>query len=82
MVWEYLNYGMAAFGLLTVWGMRRLIEAKARRREDHVNATWRAWREAFFDLIAGKPHLPSVTATTAAHPDPRADEHDSVEGST
>lgn len=38
---------------------RRL--AKAQRREDHVNATWRAWREAFFDLIAGKPHLPSVT---------------------
>jgi len=33
MLWEYLNYGMAAFGLLTVWGMRRLIEAKARRRE-------------------------------------------------
>ena len=37
--------------------------ARAQRREDHVNATWRAWREAFFDLIAGKPHLPSVTAT-------------------
>jgi len=37
--------------------------AKAQRREAHVNATWRAWREAFFDLIAGKPHLPSVTAT-------------------
>jgi len=36
--------------------------ARAQRREDHVNATWRAWREAFFDLIAGKPHLPSVTA--------------------
>jgi len=36
--------------------------AEARRREDHVNATWRAWREAFFDLIAGKPHLPSVAA--------------------
>jgi len=40
--------------------------AKAQRRENHVNATWRAWREAFFDLIAGKPHLPSVTA--AARP--------------
>ena len=36
--------------------------AKAQRREDHVNATWRAWREAFFDLIAGKPHLPSAPA--------------------
>jgi lysyl-tRNA synthetase class 2 len=40
--------------------------ARAQRREDHVNATWRAWREAFFDLIAGKPHLPSVTATADA----------------
>jgi hypothetical protein len=39
--------------------------AKAQRREDHVNATWRAWREAFFDLIAGRPHLPGV-ATAAA----------------
>jgi len=37
--------------------------AKAQRREDHVNTTWRAWREAFFDLIAGKPHRPSVKAT-------------------
>jgi lysyl-tRNA synthetase class 2 len=42
--------------------------AKAQRREDHVNATWRAWREAFFDLIAGKPHLPSVTTAGAAEP--------------
>jgi len=40
--------------------------ARAQHREDHVNATWRAWREAFFDLIAGKPHLPSVSA--AAQP--------------
>jgi lysyl-tRNA synthetase, class II len=50
------------------WARRRFAKkppkmAKAQRREDHVNATWRAWREAFFDLIAGKPHLPSVTAT-------------------
>jgi hypothetical protein len=28
-----------------------------------VNATWRAWREAFFDLTAGRPHLPSVATT-------------------
>jgi lysyl-tRNA synthetase, class II len=35
--------------------------ARAQRREDHVNATWRAWSTAFFDLIAGKPHLPSVS---------------------
>jgi len=34
--------------------------ARAQRREDRTNATWRAWREAFFDLIAGKPHLPNV----------------------
>ena len=34
--------------------------AKAQRREDHMNATWRAWRTAFYDLLAGKPHLPSV----------------------
>jgi len=46
--------------------------AKAQRREDHVNATWRAWREAFFDLIAGKPHVPSVTAV-AEPAEPGAD---------
>jgi lysyl-tRNA synthetase class 2 len=37
--------------------------AKAQRREDRINATWRSWRTAFFDLLAGKPHLPSITAT-------------------
>jgi hypothetical protein len=36
--------------------------ARAQRREEHVDATWRAWREALFDLIASKPHLPSVAA--------------------
>jgi lysyl-tRNA synthetase class 2 len=36
--------------------------AKSRRREDRINATVRAWGTAFFDLIAGKPHLPSITA--------------------
>jgi hypothetical protein len=36
--------------------------AKAQHREDRTNATWRAWREAIFDLIAGKPHLPTVSA--------------------
>lgn len=51
------------------WAHRRYAErprtrARAHRREEHVNATWRAWREAFFDLIAGKPHLPSVTSGT------------------
>jgi len=43
---------------------------KAQRREDHMNATWRAWREAFFDLIAGRPHLPSIGAAAR----PAADE--------
>ncbi len=47
------------------WARRRYAKkpkklAKAQRRENHVNSTWRAWREAFFDLIAGKPHLPNV----------------------
>jgi len=61
------------------WAHRRYGEkprkmAKAQRREDHVNATWRAWREAFFDLIAGKPHLPSVTAVAEpAEPSQRSD---------
>ena len=49
------------------WARRRYRDrpkklAKAQRREDHVNATWRTWRTALFDLIAGKPHLPSVTS--------------------
>jgi lysyl-tRNA synthetase, class II len=42
--------------------------AKAQRREDRINATWRAWREAFFDLIAGKPHLPNVMPAASAAP--------------
>jgi ABC-2 type transport system permease protein len=33
MWWEYLNYGLAAFGLLIVWFIRRLVRARARRRE-------------------------------------------------
>ena len=39
--------------------------ARARHREERTNATWRAWREAFFDLIAGKAHLPSMPAADA-----------------
>jgi lysyl-tRNA synthetase, class II len=47
------------------WAHKRYVDkpkklAKAQRREDRTNATWRAWREAFFDLVAGKPHLPSI----------------------
>jgi lysyl-tRNA synthetase class 2 len=39
--------------------------AKSRRREVRSNATWRAWKTAFLDLIAGKPHLPSVASAHA-----------------
>ena len=47
--------------------------ARAQRREDRINATWRAWREAFFDLIAGKPHLPSVTTVAPEASQPGAE---------
>jgi lysyl-tRNA synthetase class 2 len=52
------------------WARRRYAKkpkrmAKAQHREDRINATWRSWREAFFDLIAGKAHLPSVLPTAA-----------------
>ena len=54
------------------WARRRYTKrpkrmAKAQRREVKIDRTWRAWREAFFDLIAGKPHLPSILPP-AAHP--------------
>jgi lysyl-tRNA synthetase class 2 len=42
---------------------RRL--AKARRREERIDTTWRAWRTALYDLLAGKPHLPSIAAPAA-----------------
>jgi lysyl-tRNA synthetase class 2 len=47
------------------WARRRYAKkpkklAKARRREARLDARWIAWRDAFFDLIAGKPHLPSL----------------------
>ncbi len=38
MLWEYINYGLAAFGLLTVWGLRRLVRARTRRREQRLIA--------------------------------------------
>jgi lysyl-tRNA synthetase class 2 len=52
------------------WARRRYMTrpkrmAKAQRREIKIDRTWRAWREAFFDLIAGKPHLPSIPPPTA-----------------
>ena len=47
------------------WARRRYAKhpkklAKAQRREARLDARWIAWRDAFFDLIAGKPHLPSL----------------------
>jgi lysyl-tRNA synthetase class 2 len=57
--WAHKRYGKKP---------RRL--ARAQHREDRTNATWRAWREAFFDLIAGKPHLPSIPPADA---EPEAD---------
>ena len=45
--------------------------AKARRREERMNRTWRAWRTAFFDLLAGKPHLPDVMTTERLRTRPR-----------
>ena len=44
--------------------------ARALHREERLNRTIRAWREAFFDLIAGKPHLP-VAGAPAAEAAPR-----------
>ena len=40
--------------------------AKAQHREARLNAHTIAWRDAFFDLIAGKPHLPSLPPAGAA----------------
>ena len=47
------------------WARRRYPKqpkklARAQRREARLDARWIAWRDAFFDLIAGKPHLPSL----------------------
>ena len=47
------------------WARRRYAQrpqklAKARKREARLDEHTIAWRDAFFDLIAGKPHLPSL----------------------
>jgi len=47
------------------WARRRYATrpkklARAQRREARLDAHTIAWRDAFFDLIAGKPHLPSL----------------------
>jgi lysyl-tRNA synthetase class 2 len=71
------------------WARRRYAKnpkklARAERREARLDARWIAWRDAFFDLIAGKPHLPSlpplgpdglpVTAVNAAADPPDAEQ--------
>ncbi len=63
------------------WARRRYRKnpeklARAERREARLNARWLAWRDAFFDLIAGKPHLPSLPPAGAqpAPADPPADD--------
>jgi lysyl-tRNA synthetase class 2 len=53
------------------WARRRYRKnprklARAERREARLDAHWLAWRDAFFDLIAGKPHLPSLPPAGAA----------------
>jgi lysyl-tRNA synthetase class 2 len=52
------------------WAHRRYAQrpkkmAKAQKRQDRLNAHTIAWRDAFFDLIAGKPHLPSLPPPAA-----------------
>ena len=47
------------------WARRRYAKkpkklARVKRREARLDARWLAWRDAFFDLIGGKPHLPSL----------------------
>ena len=53
---------------------------RAERRDQQKAAIVRAWRQSFFDLIAGKPHIPHVPPPVArppAGPDPvvRATQH-------
>ena len=60
------------------WARRRYRKnpkklARAERREARLDVRWLAWRDAFFDLIAGKPHLPSLPPVGAAAPDRSAD---------
>lgn len=38
MFWEYLNYGLAALGMLAVWGGWRLVRARTRQREQLLAA--------------------------------------------
>jgi len=57
------------------WAHRRYAKrprkmAKAQKRQDRLNAHTIAWRDAFFDLIAGKPHLPSLPPPAAEPVEP------------
>jgi lysyl-tRNA synthetase class 2 len=45
--------------------------ARAKQREARLDEHTIAWRDAFFDLIAGKPHLPSLSPA-GAEPAPAA----------
>jgi len=52
------------------WARRRYTErpkklAKSQKREARLDEHTIAWRDAFFDLIAGKPHLPSLPPADA-----------------
>lgn len=56
--------------LKSPWARRRYAKkpkklARTQRREARLDARWIAWRDAFFDLIAGKPHLPSLPPLAA-----------------
>jgi len=51
--------------------------ARAQRREDRLAASVRSWKSAFYDLIAGKPHLPSMVLQT---PEPGLNEDGSPGG--
>jgi ABC-2 type transport system permease protein len=35
-MWEYLNYGIALFGLLAVWGWRRRVAAAERKHYQRI----------------------------------------------
>ena len=37
-MWEYLNYGLATLGLVVVWGLNRVVRARARRKEEQLVA--------------------------------------------
>ncbi len=55
------------------WAHRRYADrpkrlARAERRQRRINAHVDAWRDVFFDLIAGKPHLPSLPGPDVVAP--------------